>query len=171
MSGVSVRTIQRFEKTGNAASPFVVRALCKALEIDVDALEIADDKTILEITPVSGNLELKFVNFSALLVVLFPLLNILAPSVLYLMTRKKMQHRTHALKILSFQLLWTFAALAAILASAVVSAMFGITEIARQPLFVWVYVAAVVINVGITLRTAARISASSPVLPGIPNIL
>ena len=40
-SGISIRTIQRIEKKLSSGSPYIIKSLCKALQIEVDDIELS----------------------------------------------------------------------------------------------------------------------------------
>ena len=179
-SNVSVRTIQRIEKNMSVGSPFVIKSLCKALQIDIESLEI--NKAELESNEVQKMgitadeihdiKELKYINFSSLLVLIFPFFNLIFPSLLYRIYRKVLINKPIALRIINFQTIWTFGTLIIIIfIPAMVQAFFGLHEYSGHPLFIWLYFLCIVINVFITFDTAIRLNKSKSILPYIPNIL
>lgn len=186
-SGVSIRTIQRIENNLSKGSPYIIKALCKSLQINVDDLEISSvepdsDETNSEheaespqevsFEQNSDTRHLKLINFSSILIILFPLLNLLFPSILYWKFKKSLNSRTAALKILSFQLLWTLSTFALLIfIPAICEFFFGMQEISGHPLIFWIYALSVVLNLVFIIDTAIRLNSSRTILPFIPDIL
>ncbi|AZA99499.1 helix-turn-helix domain-containing protein [Chryseobacterium joostei] len=157
-SKISVRTIQRIE-AGTEPKGHTLRALAQALDIDENLLqdiavtpeivEVIDDKVITEVKEEQSNInysQIKIINFSSLLFILLPPLNILVPFLL-MFTMK--QRNTLARQIISVQMIWTV--------MAPIVFMLGIfLKLGRQ--FTLVLMILIVLsNVFIILRNAAEI--------------
>jgi len=186
-SGISVRTIQRIEKNLSKGSPYIIKSICKALQIEIDDIELSsvlpenhethsgNEVESIDATTCENNnytRQLKLINTSSMLVLLFPLLNLLIPFILYWKTRKSANNKIVALKILSFQLLWTiFTLLLMLFIPAISQVFFGMHEISGYPLFFWIYLLSVVLNILITIDTGIRLNKSERVLTFIPNML
>ncbi|MGY3213311.1 helix-turn-helix domain-containing protein [Mucilaginibacter sp. HD30] len=143
-SGISVRTIQRIE-AGTSPKGYTLKALAKALGIpESDLLEKE------EVISADNATWLKWINISALPLMIFPPLNIVAP--LLLMFAKK-QFTPVAKKILTIQILWSLIAGVLILIVMVLNDVFAIrgNYMMLVP-FVWLLV-----NAYIILRNAAEI--------------
>lgn len=185
-SGISIRTIQRIEKDLSSGSPYVIKSLCKALKIEIDDLEVNFTQNEIhendnheeivkeKVTPYGGinQKELKLINLSSISVLVFPLLNLLFPAILYWKYRLILNSKSDALKIISFQILWTLVTLLLVIFIPFLFQMFfSMLEIFGHPLFTWIYFICVVINIFITIITAIRLNKSEHILPFIPNIL
>lgn len=186
-SGISVRTIQRIENNLSKGSPYIIKALCKSLQIEIDDLEVNNvqpesHKTNSEnVTKSFGEVsfekhiyirQLKLINLSSMLVLLFPLLNLLFPFILYWRFRKSLSIQADAMKILSFQILWSlFTLLLVIFIPAISQFFFGMQEFSGHALFFWIYLLSVVLNILFTIDTAIRLNRSRKILPFVPNIL
>jgi transcriptional regulator with XRE-family HTH domain len=178
VSGVSIRTIQRIEKNLSSGSPFILKSLCKALNIDVSSLDIESisEEEVVEETPIHiGNMpqsHLKLINLSALTVILFPLLNLFFPILLFFKFKNQEKNKAAALKILSFQILWTLITiLLMFLIPAALIPFFEVLSSGRFPFFVFVYFLCIVVNVFIIIRTAVELNKSQQILHFVPNIL
>jgi transcriptional regulator with XRE-family HTH domain len=185
-SGVSIRTIQRIEKDLSSGSPYVIKSLCRALKIEIDDLEVyiaqneihendTQEKNVKDKVKPYGNLnqkELKLINLSSISVLLFPLLNLLFPAILYWKFRLTLNSKSDALKILSFQILWTLITLLLVIfIPFLFQIFFSMVEIFGHPLFFWIYFICVVMNIFITIITAIKLNKSENILTFIPNIL
>lgn len=186
LSGISLRTIQRIERGNSTGSPYVIRTLCKSLDIDLEDLvsdpdhhmeETATAIPVGSMNPVKDTYDrrLKYINFSALSVLCFPFLNLVLPAVCYFVFKKSLSgvHNTEAaMKILSLQILWSvFVVILMIAISVVDHYLFGIDEVMEIPLFIWGYLALIILLVLITLKTAGDINYKKRLLTFIPNIL
>lgn len=186
-SGISVRTIQRIENNLSKGSPYIIKSLCKSLQIEIDDLEVnnvqpeshetnsenvADSFEEVSFEKQIYIRQLKLINISSMLVLLFPLLNLLFPSILYWKLRKSLNSQADALKILSFQILWSLLTLLLMIFIPAISQLFfGMQEFSGHPLFFWIYLLSVVLNILFTIDTAIRLNKSRKILPFIPNIL
>ena len=178
ISGISIRTIQRIEKNLSSGSPFILKSLCKALKIDILNLDIEpqNEEEVSENEPIQAkNTELKrvnLINLSALSVILFPLLNLIIPIILFLKFKKQEINKAEGLKILSFQILWTFSTLFLMfLIPAMLTPFFAVLSSGRFPLFVLVYFLCVAVNVYFIIHTAIQLNKSQQILHFVPNIL
>lgn len=183
-SNISVRTIQRIEAGLSTGSPYVIKTLCKALEIGIEELTITATSNEMvgcneeanetkNLLPKNNNPDIvKWMNLSALSVILFPLLNLILPSLIYWRKRKSLCDTSKPLKLLSFQLVWSILTLLLLIfIPAIIHALFGQFEVSGFPIFTWVYFICVAFNVVITLHAATKIVREEPILEGIPTIL
>ena len=177
VSGVSIRTIQRIEKNLSLGSPFTLKSLCKALNIDVSNLDIEileeevieEDPQHTENTPLS---KLNFINLSALSIIVFPFLNLFFSILLYLKFKKQGINQAVALKILSFQILWTLiTSVFVFLIAGILTLYFEVLSTGRFPFYVVVYYLCVVVNVYFIIDTAVKLNKSQKILHFTPNIL
>lgn len=99
-SGLGLRTIQRIENGETEPRGDTLRRLAGALDVNPDEIidwTFAEDKGFL-----------LALNFSALGFILFPLLGILIPSILWMSKKGKIKHVDQISKeILNFQISWT----------------------------------------------------------------
>jgi transcriptional regulator with XRE-family HTH domain len=178
VSGVSIRTIQRIEKKLSSGSPFILKSLCKALNIDVSDLDIEpiDGEETLQDAPISAentpDRHLNWINLSALFVIFLPLLNLVFPVLLFLKFKNQENNQSTASKILSFQILWTLITLLLMfLIPALLTPFFEALSTGRFPFFVLVYYLSVVVNVFVIIGTAVKLNKSQEILRFVPNIL
>jgi transcriptional regulator with XRE-family HTH domain len=178
-SGISIRTIQRIEKNLSIGSPHVIKSLCSALKIDIADLEIPklnqenqkdEDTEIIDddISVVNNDQKLiKRINLSAITVVLFPLLNLIIPILLYWSYKKSLQNNTPALKILTFQVLWTLLTFLVLL----LTKSFIYMELGGYPFFIWLYFISVICNLIVVFDTAIKLNKTLEILPFVPKPL
>jgi transcriptional regulator with XRE-family HTH domain len=115
-SGVSVRTIQRIE-SGNEPKGYTLRVLAKALKVEENELlykeseqeksEIIEEKEESKEVVLINYSYLKLINFSSILFIVIPPLNILAPLILVLTMKQK---NILTKQLISVQILWTIMA-------------------------------------------------------------
>jgi transcriptional regulator with XRE-family HTH domain len=180
-SGISLRTVQRIEKKESAGSPYVIRALCKALGIETNSiLQRADydehnefQADIVEAHP--PNRYLKYINISSLSGLLFPFLNLVVVTGTYLILKKRFvipNDRTTAQKILSLQILWSVITLIILIFTPLIDHWFlHIGDVLEIPLFIWIYLLLLFSNLLITIAIAARLNTGKDPIPSIPNII
>jgi transcriptional regulator with XRE-family HTH domain len=178
-SGVSIRTIQRIEKKLSQGSPFILKSLCKSLNIEVSDLDLTLSEEVEEEATQEESIEMehtfshsKLINLSALAVVFLPLLNLIIPLLLFLKLKKQEPNKAAVLKILSFQIFWTLITLfLMVLIPAMLTPFFEVLNSGRFPFFVVVYYGCVVVNVFFTIDTAIKLNQSRQILTFVPNIL
>ncbi|MFZ6009847.1 MAG: helix-turn-helix domain-containing protein, partial [Bacteroidota bacterium] len=102
-SRTSLRTIQRIERGTTSPRPYTLKAIADALSVSVE--EIAPGSPTKpgseELTP------LKFINSSALIVLVLPPMNILLPLLIWRKHKHLPTVDITGRKIISFQILWT----------------------------------------------------------------
>jgi transcriptional regulator with XRE-family HTH domain len=177
VSGVSIRTIQRIEKNLSSGSPFILRSLCTALSIDLSNLEIEpnndeDGQDGLIEAANTAQSKSNIINLSALSIILFPLLNLVFPALIFLKFKDQEPNKSDALRILSFQILWTLITmLLMFLIPAMLIPFFAVLSSGKIPFFVLVYLICVIVNVFFILETAVKLNRSKPILRFVPTIL
>ncbi|MDM8176918.1 helix-turn-helix domain-containing protein [Olivibacter sp. 47] len=184
-SAVSLRTIQRIESGVSTGSPYVIRQLCDALHIAPDELMLTNGASILnqqditlpvkeESNAVYDN-NIKYINFSALIALCFPFMNLIIPVVLRYIFRKSLtdkHNKAAANKILSLHIWWSVVTLIALIATPVADLyLFKIGEVLEIPLFIWCYLIFLIALVLIILKTANDINREKELLIFVPNIV
>lgn len=110
-SGISLRTIQRVERGETVPRGHTLLALATALEVAIADFQLAPEP---ELGPASSPAELRsdpqfvqLLNLSALSFLLFPLLNIILPVVLWRAHKRTVQDVAEVgRRIIGFQILW-----------------------------------------------------------------
>ncbi|WP_129715154.1 helix-turn-helix domain-containing protein [Pedobacter sp. SYP-B3415] len=188
LSGISLRTIQRIEKGESPGSPYVIRTLCTALGVSPEELLVADAASLRAApdaaaepekfeennAPVgSGNRYVKFINFSALLVLLFPFANLVAVPAVYLLSKRNIRaanDQDDAHRIISYQIIWSAAVASLLILTPLADYLiWHIGDILEIPLFLWVYLAALFVHLFLTLSIARRLSKKLNVSTSFPN--
>jgi transcriptional regulator with XRE-family HTH domain len=180
-SGISLRTVQRIEKNESAGSPYVIRALCKTLGIETDSLLQRADHDghnafqgeISEPAPL--NKYLKYINIGSFSVLLFPFLNLVVVTGLYLIFKKKFvipNDRATARKILSLQILWSVTTLIILIFTPLIDHWFLHSgEVLEIPLFIWIYLVLLFSHLLITMLVTNRLNTGKDPIPYIPTIV
>lgn len=184
-AGVSIRTIQRIENGDSLGSAFVVKSICKALEIEVNNIDFQQNSTENKQNFYKGVSDqaspdkeaksvsqLKLLNFSPALVLFLPLLNVVVPGVLYRVFYKRDLDISEAKKIVGFQVLWFLGTMfICLFVPALVQSFVGVLEYSGHPLFFWLYLLSAFFNLLVILETAVRLNRAEKILTYIPVIL
>ena len=106
---LSLRTVQRIENDETEARGDTLKRLATALSVDTEFLtEIPDE--LIEPVPEDNRRFLTLVNLSALSFIIFPLLGVVTPLVLWLSNKKALQGIDKACKrLINFQISWCLA--------------------------------------------------------------
>jgi len=170
-SGISIKTIQRIEKGVSTGSPYTIKTLAQTLNIDPAKLHLKNENSLN-----TSNLEisntLKLLNLSSLVVLLFPLGNLILPAFLFYSNRNDESVNKYGQRILSYQLLWTLLTLLTMLVGyAILCLVYPPFRGSQVPLYVPIYIICVVINVYFTIKAAIQINKGHTILPFVPNLL
>lgn len=191
LSGISLRTIQRIEKNESKGSPYIIKSLCKALDIDPQTIyfdsadrenapeqlqEITAPEPIHKMKRNDCPKEIKYINFSGLIVLLVPFANLVFVPVFYFLFKKKLNTNAStitALKILSFQIIWSIATVVLMVSTPLVSYFFPSipASILDVPIFVWVYWFMLSFHLITTLVISFHLNKTVDPIQFIPNIL
>lgn len=107
-AGVNLRTIQRIEKGENIPRGHTLNAIASSLDEPVENL--------LESGKKEDKHFLRMLNLSALTFILFPLLNVVLPTILWVNKKDEVQHAAEVGRsVISFQIMWTIASFVAFL--------------------------------------------------------
>ncbi len=168
MSNVSLRTIQRIEKGTVNPRSFTLKTLAEALEIQPSELTIIDSESNDIHKEISI---LKRINVASLLVVIFPILNIIFPVIIWKRSKKLHELNTQAGKIVTLQILWTIITIIIFFSIPLLLKIFtedsGIGKF-MSPLS---YLFCVVLNIIIVLKTTVKLNKSNTnILHFVPNL-
>jgi transcriptional regulator with XRE-family HTH domain len=169
-SGISIRTIQRIENAESVGSAYTLNALAGALHINAkDLLSWESRENSL---PYSGSTrQLKLLNLSALLVLIVPFANLIAPAFIFFKNKKDEAVSKQGRKILSFQILFSLTTILAMVILPVLLLIIPVFRANRIPLFIPIYFIAVFFNIYFTIRFAICINNHTSFLKNFPNIL
>lgn len=191
LSGISLRTIQRIEKNESKGSPYIIKSLCKALEIDPQTIyfdsadrenateqlqEITAQEPINKMKRNDCPKEIKYINFSGLIVLLVPFANLVSVPVFYFLFKKKLNTNAStrtALKILSFQIIWSIATMLFMISTPLVILWFSPIPAAMLdiPMFVWVYWFMLFIHLITSFVISFQLNKDDHPVQFIPNLL
>jgi len=168
LSGISLRTIQRIEKGFSDGSPYTLKSLAKALNIE-NADLLIDESYKSNVLTIN---KLKLINLASLFVLFIPLSNIIIPGIIFLKHKKNAEINNKGSIILSFQILWTLATIFLMfLIPILVYPFFDAIRGAKVPLYIPVYFISAFGNVFITIQTAIKLNQNSTILTFVPKIL
>ncbi|WP_312398504.1 helix-turn-helix domain-containing protein [Sphingobacterium sp.] len=193
LSGISLRTIQRMEKGESKGSPYVIKSLCQTLDVDPLVIDFESDvrhekrpdqhlgtaytESISSVeTACDHAANIKYINFSSLIVLLIPFTNLLSVTIFYFLFKKKLidkNQKITALKILSFQIIWSTATVLFMISTPLLT--FWLTDIPTAihdiPLFVWVYWLMLSVHLVMTLTVAVGLNKTDRPIQFMPNLL
>jgi len=191
LSGISLRTIQRIEKGESFGSPYVIKALCTTLEVEPEYV-IFESDNVCEREPeqpdrlkesiidnenkYNSNRELKYINFGSLIVLIIPFANLISVPIFYFLFNRKLttsDSKTMALKILSFQIMWSILTIMLMVLTPLFNHWLpSIPEsVLEIPMFVWIYWFMLFLHLIATLIISFRINRGHNALRHIPNLL
>ncbi|TGD77950.1 helix-turn-helix domain-containing protein [Hymenobacter wooponensis] len=169
-SGVSLRTIQRVEQGDTMPRGYTLQALAAALEVPLEAFRAEPEVTPEHApTPVQAAAPepqvvapapasvlrpdpqfLQLLNLSALSFLVFPLLNLVVPWVLW----RKHRHDTEQAaevgrRVLGFQILWQVLCFLSYGLAAVAQLWAHLYQVVLPNLFVWVFIISYLLNLAV----------------------
>ena len=166
-AGVSVRTIQRMERGDRNVSAYTLQVVSTALDVDISKLLLSESQGGLRYEK-SG---LKWLNLSATLGLILPLANFFFPLYLYFRWRKNKLIREQGKRILNFQFLWLIGTtIFTISLSGLLYSLFEPLRGGGIPIFIPIYLFALLLNLLVILQTSIRLNSQKPILPFIPHI-
>ncbi len=170
-SGISIRTIQRIEKGVSEGSPFTLRSLSKALEVEHSEITNLIDYERNDFIVDLG--DVKLLNLSSLSLLILPFGNLILPLILFVSGKgKDPSLRNYTNKIFSYQIIWSLVTLVAmILLPLVLFAVFDLIKGNSIPLFIPVYFLAGFVNIWIIIQTAINLNKQKEILDFTPNLL
>ena len=169
VSGISVRTIQRLEMGLSNGSPYTLKSLAKALDIENADLLTEEAKFITSKPDEVGKLRL--MNLSALSIILLPLGNIILPTLTFWKYKSDVKVNTDGRKVLSFQLLWIlFTICFLLIGSLILTLLFPPFRGSRIPAYLLLYFVSVLLNVFFTIQATIQLNDGKPFLNFVPKI-
>lgn len=167
-SGVSLRTIQRVEQGDTVPRGYTLQALAAALEVPLEAFRAepepasepapqptmsvaALEPPVVAAAPASGLQPdpqfLQLLNLSALSFLVFPLLNVVVPWVLWRRHRLGVEHAAEVgRRVLGFQILWQVLCFLSYGLAAVGQLWARLYHLVLPNLFVWVFLSSYLLN-------------------------
>ncbi|QJX46772.1 helix-turn-helix domain-containing protein [Hymenobacter taeanensis] len=160
-SGVSLRTIQRVEQGDTVPRGFTLQALATALEVPLEAFRLEPEvplATAAEVVPAPASMPaaalphpdpqfLQLLNLSALSFLVFPLLNLVVPWVLWRKHRHDVEDVAEVgRRVLGFQILWQVLCFLSYGLAAVAQLWAHLYHLTFPNLFVWVFLSSYLLN-------------------------
>ena len=167
--GISLRTIQRIENNKSKPRPYTLKVIAAALNMQIDHLEqnanteLANDYYLSKIN---------LINSSALLGVLIPLLNIIAPVLFWWLNKENPLVNEKGRKVISFQIIWfLFSLLILFITHFLHYKITGQFISGRVPIVIAVYIVLLLINVFFIIKNSIRLKKeNSEIYPFFPNL-
>jgi XRE family transcriptional regulator, regulator of sulfur utilization len=154
--GISLRTIQRIENNKSTPRPYTLKVIADTLTIQMEQLELIANS---ELPKESFLSKIKLINSSALLGTLIPLLNVIAPIILWWRNKENPLVNEKAKKIISFQILWLLFSLAILIATHFLHyKITGEFITGRIPIVVIVYILLLLLNVVFIISNTIRLT-------------
>lgn len=164
-AGVSLRTIQRVEQGDTVPRGYTLQALAAALGVPLEALREnqAPDAPPAEVPAAPPTLKpdaaaLQLLNLSALGFLVFPLLNLLGPWLLWRAWRHTTEHAAElGRRVLGFQILWQVGCFFAYLVVGLGQAVARAYQLRLPGLWLGVFVLSYVLNAGVVCYYARQL--------------
>jgi XRE family transcriptional regulator, regulator of sulfur utilization len=158
-SHISLRTIQRIESGATVPRSFTVKVIAEALGVPIEQLTLSESGSSEAVLQDKDLEKLRLINLSALAVFLLPLSNIIIPWALWSTHKGSPLVNQMGRKIISFQILWTFATfLTTILMHSILNSLTKSVSIGHLPPTIFlVYTIFLVINLVFVIRSAIQL--------------
>lgn len=152
-SRLSLRTVQRIESGETSPRPYTLSTIAAALNVSVEDLGAHSGQTDTSLHP------LKMINLAALSAIIVPILHLLIITLVWRWFNAKHPVHPTGKKIISFQVFWVIVTpILAILAHVIQRAAIHSVAIGQLPPTIGiVYGIMLLVNVGLTIRTALQL--------------
>ena len=167
--GISLRTIQRIENNKSKPRPYTLKVIADALNMQMEQLEEIDNSELAKNNSIS---KINLINTSALLGVLIPLLNIIAPVLIWRLNRQNPLVNEKGRKVISFQiLLFLFSLLILPTTHFLHYKITGEFISGRVPMVIVVYIILLLVNVFFIIKNAIRLkTGNTEIYSFCPNL-
>ena len=153
MSGISSRTIQRIENGETTPRGHTLQAMADALNCDITALT----QPTVQTTSADDKDSVKWLNLSALVVLIVPATNLIVPLILWKKYPKTELLTTVGGRILSFQIIWTIVTSMALIVAPFLVRLFEPAPLNTTGAVIFTYVIFWFYNIVSILSTAQKI--------------
>ena len=156
--GVSLRTIQRVENNKSKPRPYTLKVIAAALNMQMEQLQ----NTNSEIAHKYSLSKINLINSSAMLGLLIPFLNIIAPLYLWRLNKEDPLVNEKGRKVISFQILWfLFSLLILIVTHFFHYKITGEFISGRIPIVVIIYILLLLINLYVIIKNTIRLKSGN----------
>ena len=170
ISGISIKTIQRIERGKSQGSAFTLQELAKALDVEpVELKATTSDIHLVESEQEVGLKIVRWMNLSALSILIFPFLNLIFPFLIFWKYKEDKLVERLGKRILSAQILWTIVAVLMLFVLSFLGWLF--LPSGGVPIVLIVYFLAVFLNILLILRLSLLLSNEIETIDKIPNLL
>lgn len=153
--GISLRTIQRIENNKSKPRPYTLKRIADALNMQMEQLEESANAQLAKDNSIS---KINLINTSALLGILIPLSNIIAPVLIWRLYRQNPLVNEKGRKIISFQILWFLFSLLILLTTHFLHyKITGEFISGRVPMVLVVYILLLFVNLFFIIKTSNRL--------------
>ncbi len=154
-SGVSLRTVQRIENGESTGSPYTLKALSKALNLELSNLYESAQNAEGPSEDIWTHW--RIINYACFFVIFIPFANILLPTIYHKIFLKG-GHQDMVRFFNSFEILWTaVTVISMVLVTSILSLMFPFLLGGGVPIWIFVFLMASVVHLIMTMIFAARI--------------
>lgn len=166
--GISLRTIQRIENNKSTPRPYTLKVIADALDLPIEQLELTANIEL----PKESLSKINLINSSALLGVLIPFFNIIAPVILWRLNKENPLVSEKGKKIISFQILWFLFSLSILCATHFLHyKITGQLITGRIPIVVIAYIPLLLLNVFYIIKNSIRLKEeNTEIYPSTPNL-
>lgn len=167
--GISLRTIQRIENNKSKPRPYTLKVIADALNMQMEQLEQSANSELVKDNSIS---KINLINTSALLGILIPLSNIIAPILFWRLNRQNPLVNEKGRKVISFQILWFLFSLLILFTTHFLHyKITGEFITGRVPMVIVVYIVLLLVNVFFILKNSIRLrTENTEIYPFFPNL-
>jgi transcriptional regulator with XRE-family HTH domain len=172
-SRLSLRTIQRIESGESIPRPYTLKTLANALQVPIEELTSVAYGVRTTIPDEKDQANLPLMNFSALMVLICPGLNILLPYLIWKRHRGAGLIDSTGRRIINFQISWTVISMLALITLHVgTKALTGQFVVGHSaPPAVFGYLILILINCVFIFGSALRLSRRLPIYSFVPELI
>lgn len=170
-SGISLRTIQRIENDKSNPRPYTLKVIADTLGIEME--ELLEQQEPSETLINTGTLsKINLINSSALIGVLIPLLNIVAPVVLWKLNNDNTLVNEKGKKVISFQILWfLFSSLILLITHFLHYKIIGEFVTGRVPFVFVIYILLLLLNAFFIIKSSIQLrNKNTEIYPFVPDL-
>ena len=175
--GTSLRTIQRIENNKSKPRPYTLKVIADTLNIKME--DLAQNINSEQEANIAPELEtndnylskISLINSSALFGILFPFLNLIAPTLFWKLNNKNSLVSEKGKKVINFQILWSLFSLLILVIAFLCFKITGVFIFRGISIEFIVYLFLLVVNVLFVIKNSFRLNkGNTNIYTSIPNL-
>lgn len=178
--GITLRTVQRIENDKSIPRPYTLKVIADTLNIKIADLEASfnteqetTETTLPELTANKDLLaKINLINSSALLGIIFPFFNLIAPTIFWKLNNKNPLVGEKGIRIINFQILWTLFSIAVLVIAFLYFKAIGVFLFRGISIEFLVYLFLLMVNAVFIIRNSIQLNkGNTNIYHYFPNLL